>query len=793
MKRMFLGLAVCFTAVCTMGGVGSYGAQIPCGEQYTNFIGMKLVRIDPGTFEMGVGKTPLPQELTDHRGTQFDGDFDESPNHTVKITKPFYMGVFEVTNKQYELFDPEHKKLRGKDAGLSQDDDEAVINVDWYDAQAFCRWLADKEGLPYRLPTEAEWEYACRAGTTTPYHTGQTVSKEFRKNARMSGTPVKVPLNVGRTAANAWALYDMHGNVEEWCNDWYGPYVDGPQRDPVGYVEGDFKVLRGGSHGTIIYYLRSANRMGMVPRGKHWLIGFRVVIGQMPDTKPLAAPAPPLNQQNVVARDPAVVRRGPDPKEAYFEGPRKYVQIPKEYNGPVFAGHNHCPAIVECPNGDLLAIWYTGIGERERNMAVCASRLRYGSKEWEPASPFWDAPDRNDTALSLWFDDKGTIYHFNSMSVSSNWARMAVVMRTSTDSGATWSKPRLISWDHARSIQLSEAVMGLQGGGIALTMDGGGLYTSWDNGLTWAHSGGSIGGNHPGAVQLENGTILGLVRAGGIDGRMPMSTSTDLGKTFTYSQSEFHPIGGGQRLALLKLRSGALFLASFGNLNGNSGVPMMITDENGNQFQATEMFGALSLDDGKTWPYKRVIAPDGPPQFAECTDGGMVTVGGRSSEHRGYLSVCEGLDGVIHLISSRQHYAFNQKWMMTPQPAPGKPVRVKHEVESFKGPEFDLDHWGHYKSYTGGFNGKGQYSINSIMAYGGLTRVVGTGSFDAVFALDNMRLDPRFSWREVALGFKDKAAWRGGEVSGVSNVYEGEVHIRRRKRALPGLLRTQRR
>jgi hypothetical protein len=183
---------------------------------------------------------------------------------------------------------------------------------------------------------------------------------------------------------------------------------------------------------------------------------------------------------------------------------------------------------------------------------------------------------------------------------------------------------------------------------------------------------------------------------------------------------------------------------------------MMITDENGNQFQATEMFGALSLDDGKTWSYKRIIGPDGPQQFAECTDGGMVTIGGRSSEHRGYLSVCQSLDGVIHLISSRQHYAFNQKWMMTPQPAPGEPVKVKHEVESFKGPQFDLDHWGHYKSYTGGFNGKGQYSINSIMAYGGLARVVGTGSFDAVFALDNMKLDPRFSWREVAFGFKDK-------------------------------------
>jgi len=750
----FLTAVICLAGLMQVKSAGA--AEMPTGKEYTNFIGMRLVRIEPGTFRMGVGKTPLPQELTDHRGTQFDGDFDERPNHRVTITKPFYMGVFEVTNKQYELFDPEHKKLRGKDAGLSEDDDEAVINVNWYEAQAFCRWLADKDGLAYRLPTEAEWEYACRAGTTTPYHTGETLGKEFQKNARMSGTAVKVPLNVGKTPVNAWGLYDMHGNVEEWCYDWYGPYIEGSQKDPVGYVDGDFKVLRGGSHGTIVYYLRSANRMGTLPEDKHWLIGFRVVIGEMPDTKPLAVPAPPLNQQNVVARDPAVVRKGPDREKPYFEGPRKYVQIPKEANGPVFAGHNHCPAIVECPNGDLLAIWYTGIGERERNMAVCAGRLRYGSQEWEPASPFWDPPDRNDTALSLWFDDKGTIYHFNSLSISSNWARMAVVMRTSTDSGATWSKPWLISPDHAKSIQLSEAVIGLQGGGIALTMDGGGLFTSWDKGLTWAHSGGSIGGNHPGAVQLDDGRIFGLVRAGGINDRMPMRISTDVGKTFTYSQSEFHPIGGGQRLALLKLRSGALFLASFGNLHGVSEMPAVITDSKGSRHQAKELFAAVSLDDGKTWPYKRVVAPDGPKQFAECTDGGMVTVGGLSSEHRGYLSVCQSLDGVIHLISSRQHYAFNLKWLMTPPAPPAPAVRVKHEVETFKGPEFDLDDWGDYKSYTGGFNGNGQYSIDSIMAYGGITRVVGAGSFDAVFALDNTSLDPRFSWREIAFGFKDK-------------------------------------
>ncbi|MHC4646696.1 MAG: SUMF1/EgtB/PvdO family nonheme iron enzyme [Planctomycetota bacterium] len=731
-------------------------AQMPTGEEYTNSIRMKLVRIEPGSFTMGVGKTPLPHGLTNMRGTQFEGDFDEKPNHKVTITNPFYMGTCEVTNFQYELFKEDHKELRGKNAGLSKEDDEAIINVNWYEARAFCQWLGDKEGMPYRLPTEAEWEYACRAGTTTHYNVGDAVGEEFRKNAYMLGAAKYVELFVGKTTPNAWGLYDMHGNVEEWCHDWYGPYKAKSQKDPVGYVSGDFKVLRGGSHGTHIYYLRSANRLGTVPEDKHWLIGFRVVIGEMPKTKPLPLPDVPLNQKDVIGRDRSLISKGPDPSKPYFKGPRQYVRIPIEANGPVFAGHNHCPAIVECPNGDLLAIWYTGIGERERNMGVCASRLVWGAEQWQQASPFWDPPDRNDTALSMWYDDDKTIYHFNSMSISSNWNRMAVVMRTSTDSGATWSQPWLINPDHEKTIQLSEAVIGLKGGGIALTLDGGGLWTSWDKGRTWAHSGGSIGGNHPGAVQLDDGTILGLVRAGGINDRMPMSISTDGGKTFTYSQSEFHPIGGGQRLALLKLRSGALFLASFGNLNGLSGVPIMITDENGNQFQATEMFGALSLDGGKTWPYKRVIT-DGSGRPVDSTDGGALTLSWRSSEHRGYLSVCEGLDGVIHLVSSRRHYAFNQKWMMTPQPAPGQPVNVKHVVETFDGPDrFDLDNWFPYKGHTGEFTGNGTYRIDSIMPYGGPTRVVGAGSFEATFAFDNFSYHDGDRWREFAFGFKDK-------------------------------------
>ncbi len=212
-------------------------------KTFVNSVGMKFVRIEPGSFLMG---------------QKDGGDWDERPVHRVTITRSFWMAVTEVTNAQYEQFEPEHRRLRGK-LGFSKQDDEAVVFVSWHDAVKFCEWLSKKEDKPYRLPTEAEWEYACRAGTTTAYHTGDSLPKEFHKNARISWFPdparsrknaEPVPLTVGRTMPNPWDLFDMHGNVEEWCSDWYGQYARGAQTDPVGRVGGDFKVTRGGSHST---------------------------------------------------------------------------------------------------------------------------------------------------------------------------------------------------------------------------------------------------------------------------------------------------------------------------------------------------------------------------------------------------------------------------------------------------------------------------------------------------------------------------------------------------------------
>jgi formylglycine-generating enzyme required for sulfatase activity len=616
---------------------------------------MRMVRVAAGTFTMGASVTPLPQALAPKPYLQF-GDFDEKPAHRVRITRSFDVGAYEVTNAQYEQFDPSHRQLRGK-LGFSKGDDEAVVFVSWQDAVRFTEWLSKKEGRPYRLPTEAEWEYFARAGTSTPFHTGDALPAEFRKNAKLSWYPDParekgdevVTLTVGKTTPNAWGIYDVHGNVEEWCLDWYGPYVAGEQVDPVGRASGDFRVTRGGSHSTEIYYLRSANRMGALPDDRSWLIGFRVVQAPMPVTKPLPAVGPSRYQMNVNQSVPRDVHRGPDPEKPYFKGPREYVKIPPNSYGPLFSQHNHDPAITECPNGDLLAIWYSCVTEQGRELATAASRLRYGQEEWEPASPFWDAPDRNDHAPALWFDGEKTIYHFQGMAAAATWGALALIMRTSTDSGATWSPARLIEPEHGLRHQPVESVFRTKEGVIVLPADaitggsgGTSIHISRDGGKSWSDPGGDIRGIHGGVTQLKDGRLMAFGRGMPIDGHMPKSLSSDMGQTWVYSTSPFPPISSGQRLVLMRLKEGPIFLASFG--------------ENG-------LFASLSFDEGETWPVRRLVTDDGPPHPVAGIDGHLFTMSRTQAEMKGYLSVCQGLDGVIHLISSRQHYAFNLAWV----------------------------------------------------------------------------------------------------------------------------------
>lgn len=635
-------------------------------------------------------------------GQESGGDLDERPVHTVRITRPLDMGVTPITNRQYEEFDPSHRRLRGT-RGFSSDDDEAVVFVSWHDAMAFCGWLSEQEGEVYRLPTEAEWEYACRAGTTTPYWTGDTLPGADLRHQEFGWDPTPVGLHVARTAANPWGLHDMHGCVEEWCHDWYGPYASEEQTDPVGYEAGLFRVTRGGSHNTLVQHLRSANRLGTLPEDKHWLIGFRIVRGEMPPTPPLpSAPEP----RHVVAASQAPCKWKPA-RDAIprFDTPKPFVIEPDPPDSAPFYPHNHCPSITWCDNGDLLAIWFSCRTERGREMAILASRLRSGAEEWDPASLFFDPPDRNVTGSALLNDERGTLYHLNGLEAGDGWANLALVLRTSTDNGATWSTPRLVNAHHQPRNQVIGGPFVTQEGYLVQPCDavhggsgGTAMHISRDSGRTWvdpgagapkppfqsAPSGATIAGIHAGVAQLSDGSLIAFGRGDNrlgsndnIDERMPVSRSYDMGVSWTYAASPFPPISSGQRLVLKRLREGPLMLVSFTDAKAihredrwKDAVGMDVTDAAGRTRRIYGMYAALSLDDGQTWTVRKPVVPD---TFPSDLDGGGHTkafkIDASHAEPGGYLAATQTPDGMIHLISSRLYYRFNLAWLRQPMPA----------------------------------------------------------------------------------------------------------------------------
>jgi formylglycine-generating enzyme required for sulfatase activity len=295
----------------------SSNAQNP--KEVTNSIGVRLLLIPKGSFQMG----STPEEK---------GSDDDEKQHSVTITHDYYLGVFEVTQAQY-------KKVMGKNPSYFQGNNVATripakkhpetgrtieeekiipVNTDnhpvefvsWEEAVEFCKRLSDlpeekKAGRVYRLPTEAEWEYACRAGTKTAYSFGadRNVLKDFDWFGDNSGGKIinsdriweksredvdiyieKLLENGGKThpvgtkKANPWGLYDMHGNVCEWCSDWYVNYPKQAITDPIGPKLGSFRVFRGGSWHYVAAFCRLAFRGRGAPSGRGFDLGFRVAL-----------------------------------------------------------------------------------------------------------------------------------------------------------------------------------------------------------------------------------------------------------------------------------------------------------------------------------------------------------------------------------------------------------------------------------------------------------------------------------------------------------------------------------
>ncbi len=256
----------------------------PCGTgAIENAVQMKLVPVAPGQFQMG---SP-PSER---------GRFPEEVLHTVELTCGFYMGATEVTQGQYvEVMGDNPSYVNGVQSGhdFGTDLNRPVDQVSWFDATEFCRRLSEKEGRRYRLPYEAEWEYACRAGSTTRFWFGDLLECDDETVSDPPECPnatgymllpneLQYPtlLTVAQKKPNPWGLYDMHGLSAEWCQDWYGPYPKGPVVNPTGPPAGREKLVRGSQGQRFgLRYMRSAIRGRIGPGANVYnSLGFRVVL-----------------------------------------------------------------------------------------------------------------------------------------------------------------------------------------------------------------------------------------------------------------------------------------------------------------------------------------------------------------------------------------------------------------------------------------------------------------------------------------------------------------------------------
>ncbi len=289
-----------FDAAAAQGHQQAWAGHLGVPVKVTNSIGMKLVLIPAGEFMMG-----SPREEIDGLIREFSFLKDileaEQPQHRVRITKPYYLGMYEVTQAEYERVmgtNPSAFSRSGSSGAKVSGQDTSrfpVERVSWEEAVEFCRKLSAlpeerAAGRVYRLPTEAEWEFACRAGTTTPFHFGSQLNGReancegnYPYGTTTKGPYLERPTTVGSFASNGFGLFDMHGNVWEWCSDWYdsGYYANSPTDDPTGATAGSYRVYRGGSWDDYARHSRSADRSGVAPAYRGGDVGFRLAFSSV--------------------------------------------------------------------------------------------------------------------------------------------------------------------------------------------------------------------------------------------------------------------------------------------------------------------------------------------------------------------------------------------------------------------------------------------------------------------------------------------------------------------------------
>jgi hypothetical protein len=640
---------------------------------------------------MGVDSVPLPPELTKGlRGVSWDrpdgnGDYDEVPVHNVTITQPLLIGQTEVTIEQFRQFRPDYK---GNEYWAPY-----ASGISWDDATAFCEWLSKKEGKPYRLPTEAEWEYACRAGTRTAFSAGDKPD--------------------GMGVANPWGIKNMQAGVPEWCYDWWARYPAEAQTNPIGPATGTAKVVRGGAldykrnprvdggkrlPAESPYYQRSANRACAAadfssPEGH---IGFRVVEAELPKSTPMIPE--PLFFTTAVKQTAPDLKAGPDMSKPYYRtremfpniGGLDMRQVGWKIGLPAGLGQAyHNSAVQQCPNGDLIAAYYNTLRwENEIDQSILTMRLRYGSDEWDIPEPWPDFTDAADAA-PIFFNDQGKMWFFFGCRSLIGGAPFQFL--ASIDSGATWSAAHTPVFTNKVGEFTPQPVNSIvidRQGTMYVPVDGEGnntgLYATSDGGKTWRDTGGRTAGRHTSFVLGKDGSIIGYGgKNSNIDGFMPKSISTDGGKTYANSKTEFMPLAGGQRPSLIRLQSGRLFFVAD---TLSSRVP-------GGR---NASFVALSDDEGATWTRREL------PIKSTC----------------GYVTATQTPNGVIHIVTSKTkpaplHIELNEAWCLKG----GEPTAESVTLRDIRSAKETYPDGKAKAQWSGGVMGDGNYRLDGQQVF----------------------------------------------------------------------------
>jgi len=635
-------------------------------QSFVNSLGIRMVRIPAGEFRMGSDLETPPEKLGQDPVLP-RGDYDEKPVHRVRITRDFYISETEITTRQFARFRFDHQDLGGAAP--------YATGLSWHDAVAFCEWLSRVEGKPYRLPTEAEWEYACRAGSEGHFWSGAEPPR---------GEDV-----------NPWGVKNMHSGPAEWVLDWHGLYPAGELTDPRGPTAGVARVVRGGGitgpyrdnvDGRLAYCRRCANRASMAPgfRGQH-NIGFRIVMAA-PAEGASWEPEPglPLRFVKRTGPDP---KAGPDPKRPWLRQ-RPLLPSPPENQlheaivaaglNPALLGHNHSAGLTVAPNGDVLAVFFassTPSTEYLPNTSFVITRLRFGAEEWDVPDLLYDFADVNDQSALLW-TESGRVWFFGG---GAGLTGVPFRVQRSEDHGATWTAPELPLlagplggfWPQP----ITNAFRGPDGT-IYMASDAVGgeslLWASRDGGRSWSDTLGRTAGRHTAFALLKNGCILAI---GGkntdIEGYMPQTTSCDGGRSWSQpTKTPFPALQNNQRPTLVRLASGRLFFAS--DWQARDGKRPAGLRRSG-------AFVALSEDEGRTWRIKDLPGTLPHEAWALKRPGWSRSYHGEGT--LGYTVAAQGPNGLIHLISSMnhpsQHWEMNEAWILsevaeqTAAPAPG--------------------------------------------------------------------------------------------------------------------------